>query len=144
MSFDYICVSRKKQIHGFPLEDINNLLIRYSLGDFDYSIQPSEKYDEIDAFITNINMLGEELKTSVISRDYFNNIFHSVSDMLFVLDNKGEITSINKAVTDRLQYSENQLRETSINFIAGDDSRLFNILEACLEKTAPLIIWRLF
>ena len=85
------------------LEEINNLLIRYSLGDFDYSIQPSERYDEIDAFITNINMLGEELKTSVISRDYFNNIFHSVSDMLLVLDNKGDITSINKAVTEKFK-----------------------------------------
>lgn len=120
------------------LEDINNLLIRYSLGDFDYSIQPSEKYDEIDAFITNINMLGEELKTSVISRDYFNNIFHSVSDMLLVLDNKGEITSINKAVTDKLQYSENQLRETSINFITGDDSRLFEYIRSMLGKNGVL------
>lgn len=120
-------------------EDINNLLIRYSLGDFDYSIQPSEKYDEIDAFITNINMLGEELKTSVISRDYFNNIFHSVSDMLFVLDNKGEITSINKAVTEKLRYSENQLRETSINFITGDGSRLFEYIRSMLGKNGVLI-----
>lgn len=120
------------------LEDINNLLIRYSLGDFDYSIQPSENYDEIDAFITNINMLGEELKTSVISRDYFNNIFHSVSDMLFVLDNKGEITSINKAVTDKLRYSENQLRETSINFITGDDSRLFEYIRSMLGKNGSV------
>src|SRR5580698_2093092 len=116
------------------LEEINNLLIRYSLGDFDYSIQPSEKYDEIDAFITNINMLGEELKTSVISRDYFNNIFHSVSDMLLVLDNKGDITSINRAVTDKLRYSENQLRETSINFIAGDESKLFEYIRSMLSK----------
>jgi PAS domain S-box-containing protein len=116
------------------LEEINNLLIRYSLGDFDYSIQPSEKYDEIDAFITNINMLGEELKTSVISRDYFNNIFHSVSDMLLVLDNKGEITSVNKAVTEKLRYSENQLRETSINFIAGDNNKLFEYIRSMLGK----------
>jgi PAS domain S-box-containing protein len=117
------------------LEEINNLLIRYSLGDFDYSIQPSDKYDEIDAFITNINMLGEELKTSVISRDYFNNIFHSVSDMLLVLDNKGDVTSINRAVTDRLRYSENQLRETSINFIAGEDSKLFEYIRSMLGKS---------
>ncbi len=117
------------------LEEINNLLIRYSLGDFDYSIQPSDKYDEIDAFITNINMLGEELKTSVISRDYFNNIFHSVSDMLLVLDNKGDITSINKAVSDKLRYSENQLRETSINFIAGEDSKLFEYIRSMLAKS---------
>lgn len=120
------------------LEDINNLLIRYSLGDFDYSIQPSEKYDEIDAFITNINMLGEELKTSVISRDYFNNIFHSVSDMLLVLDNRGEITSVNKAVAEKLRFSENQLRETSINFIAGEDSKLFEYIRSMLSKNSFL------
>ena len=88
-------------------------------------------------------MLGEELKTSVISRDYFNNIFHSVSDMLFVLDNKGEITSINKAVTDKLKYSENQLRETSINFIAGEGSRLFEYIRSMLGKNKSLITWKL-
>jgi len=116
------------------LEEINNLLIRYSLGDFDHSIQPSGNYDEIDAFIININMLGEELQTSVISRDYFNNIFHSVSDMLLVLDNKGEITSINKAVTDKLNYSENQLRETSLNYITGEENRLFEYIRSMLGK----------
>jgi hypothetical protein len=79
------------------LEDINNLLIQYSLGDFSQSIHPSDKGDDIDAFINNINMLGEQLKTAVISREQFNNITHSVSDMLHILGNKGGIRSSNKA-----------------------------------------------
>jgi hypothetical protein len=78
------------------LEEINNLLVRYSLGEFEHSIQPSEKGDEIDAVINNINMLGEQLKTSVISRDHFNNIAHSVSDKLLVLDNEKGKPHINK------------------------------------------------
>ena len=82
------------------LEEINTLLISYSLGDFNQKISTSDKMDEIDAFITNINMLGEELKISTISKNYFNNIFNSVSTMLFVLDANGTINSINKAVAE--------------------------------------------
>ena len=64
-------------------EKINELFINYSLGDFDYKIDLSPKLDEIDAFISNINMLGEELKATTISKNYFNNIFNSVSDIIF-------------------------------------------------------------
>jgi PAS domain S-box-containing protein len=64
----------------------------------------SPRMDEVDAFISGVNMLGEELKEKTISRDYFNNIFNSVSDMVFVLDTHGRIENINSSVTQNLQY----------------------------------------
>jgi PAS domain S-box-containing protein len=64
----------------------------------------SPRMDEVDAFISGVNMLGEELKEKTISRDYFNNIFNSVSDMVFVLDLRGKIENINNSVTRNLQY----------------------------------------
>jgi transcriptional regulator with PAS, ATPase and Fis domain len=61
--------------------------------------------DEVDAFISGVNMLGEEMKDKTISRDYFNNIFNSVSDMVFVLDKQGKIENINQSVAHHLHYS---------------------------------------
>jgi len=85
-------------------ERIRRLLMDYSLGNFDKKLAMSSRMDEVDAFISGVNMLGEELKEKTISRDYFNNIFNSVSDMVFVLDKQGKIENINKSVTDHLQY----------------------------------------
>ena len=83
---------------------INKLLSEYSLGNFDKKLGMSSRMDEVDAFISGVNMLGEELKEKTISRDYFNNIFNSVSDMVFVLDMQGKIENINSSVTQNLQY----------------------------------------
>jgi PAS domain S-box-containing protein len=116
------------------LVDINTLLINYSLGDFDKKIEPSGILDEIDAFISNINMLGEELKISTISKNYFNNIFNSVSDMLFVLDANGTINSVNKAVVERLNYVESEIRGLSVDTLEGGKKGFFRRLKSRLTK----------
>jgi len=96
---------------------INQLLSEYSLGNFDKKLGMSSRMDEVDAFISGVNMLGEELKDKTISRDYFNNIFNSVSDMVFVLDKQGKIENINHSVTDHLQYSLDFLKGRPINYL---------------------------
>jgi PAS domain S-box-containing protein len=116
-------------------EKINSLLISYSLGDFNQKIKPSSSLDEIDAFITNVNMLGEELKISTISRNYFNNIFYSVSDMLFVLDPSGSINSVNRAVEETLRFKEKELGGRSIDIIEGGDSDFFRRLKKRMNKS---------
>lgn len=90
-------------------EQINELFINYSQGKFDYKVDVSSALDEIDTFIANINMLGEELKVTTISKNYFNTIFDSVSDMLFVLDNNGAVKSINRFVTTVTNFSETEV-----------------------------------
>jgi PAS domain S-box-containing protein len=79
-------------------------------------------------------MLGEELKTSTISRNYFNNIFNSVSDMLFVLNNKGLISNVNNVVIDKLKYTEGQLKQNSIDFITKGKQELFSYIKQELGK----------
>ncbi|HKC37249.1 MAG TPA: PAS domain-containing sensor histidine kinase [Chitinophagaceae bacterium] len=96
---------------------INRLLSEYSLGNFDMKLGMSPRMDEVDAFISGVNMLGEELKDKTISRDYFNDIFNSVSDMVFVLNKQGKIENINHAVTNHLQYSLDFLKGKPINYL---------------------------
>jgi len=96
---------------------INKLLIAYSVGNFDKKLAMSKRMDEVDAFIAGVNMLGEELKEKTISRNYFNNIFNSVSDMVFVLNKSGKIENINHAVKDHLQYSLSSLLGKHISYL---------------------------
>lgn len=96
---------------------INRLLSEYSLGNFDKKLRISSRLDEVDAFILGVNMLGEELKEKTISRDYFNNIFNSVSDMVFVLDQEGKIQNFNSSVTNHLKYSLRSLKGKPINYL---------------------------
>ncbi|MGP8217600.1 MAG: PAS domain S-box protein [Bacteroidia bacterium] len=121
------------------LEEINKLLINYSLGEFDYKIEPSDRFDEIDAFISNINMLGEELKSSTISRNYFNNIFHSVSDMLFVLNNNGIISNANSVASYKLHCKEEQLKQNYIDFITKDNLNFFENIKNELGREGNVI-----
>ncbi|MGH2642481.1 MAG: PAS domain S-box protein, partial [Chitinophagaceae bacterium] len=88
---------------------INRLLSAYSKGDFDKAIPLSGTLDGLDAIISGINMLGEELKAVTISRDYFNNIFNTVSDMVLLVDSRGIIRDLNKAVYHQLGYSKTEL-----------------------------------
>ncbi|MEI9809101.1 MAG: PAS domain-containing protein [Bacteroidota bacterium] len=81
----------------------------------------SPRLDEVDAFISGVNMLGEELKERTISRDYFNDIFNSVSDMVFVLDKQGKIENINTAVIQHLQYSLDFLTGKPMSFLSDKE-----------------------
>lgn len=121
------------------LEKINNLLVNYSLGNFDLKIEPTDQFDEIDAFISNINMLGEELQSSTITKNYFNNIFNSVSDMLFVLNNDGIINSVNKAAASKLKCTEKQLTGNSVDFLVGEVHNFFCMIKSYFTKSTQTV-----
>lgn len=117
------------------LQQINKLIEAYSNGKFDQHLDANTGNDFIDACITGINMLGEELEATTISRNYFNNIFHAVSDMIFVLDRKGIIKDINQSVTTHLHYNKSELINKPIDFLFNnDDKSSFALLLYQLKK----------
>ncbi|HWJ92372.1 MAG TPA: PAS domain-containing protein, partial [Flavisolibacter sp.] len=114
---------------------INRLLSLYSLGKFDNKIELSPRLDEIDAFIAGVNMLGEELKAITISRNYFTNIFNSVSDMVFILDKKGFIEHINNAAANQLEYAPESLTNVFVDELQIPSKRpLYDVLTKELKK----------
>jgi PAS domain S-box-containing protein len=94
---------------------INQQLTEYALGNFGKKLRVSAKLDEVDAFISCINMLGEELKETTISKNHFNNIFNSVSDMVFVLDTNGQIQNTSQSVHKTLKYPAEKFRKKNID-----------------------------
>jgi len=96
----------KKTNEDFRLEEISNILIEYSLGNFDVQLPLSQNGDDIDAIIAGVNMLGEELKYVTFSRDYLNRVYNSIAQMLFVADLSGVIKNVNTAACGYLDKTE--------------------------------------
>ncbi len=78
------------------LINISSLLADYSTGNYLNKVKVSKNLDEIDSIIEGINMLGEELEETTISKNIFENIFNSVVNILFIVNNEGIITGANK------------------------------------------------
>lgn len=96
-------------------KEINSRLIEYSRGQFNKRIKFSDKKDELDAISNGINMLGEELNDATISKIYFNSIFSSLSEMVFILNKKGIIQDVNKAVEKKLQFPKKEITGKNIS-----------------------------
>ena len=95
-------------------KQINSLLGEYATGGFERRLPLSPRLDEIDAMISGINMLGEELRAITISRDYFNSIFNAVSDMVFILNRQGLIMDNNVPAEKQLNFAPGSLRGLAI------------------------------
>jgi PAS domain S-box-containing protein len=91
------------------IDQISQMIFEIAGGNFDYTIDLTDKEDELDAIVIGINMLREEIKASTVSRDYMDSIYKGVVDMLFVLDANYNIQSINSAVTELLGFEEARL-----------------------------------
>lgn len=122
------------------LNEISFQLSEYSLGKFEKRLAMSPNRDEVDAIISGINMLGEELEAITISRNYFTNIFHSVSDMVFILNQKGEIKDANKSAEEQLKYKPGSLIGKRIyDLLKGSLSYFRNIIKQLKENDSLVI-----
>lgn len=115
----------EKHVLDNRLTKINRVLTEFSHGNFSKRLEISGKMDEYDAFMAGINMLGEELREATISRNYFTNIFNSVSDMIFIVDQKGIIETLNKSAASQLGFSIKQLKGHSINELQPSHRKTF-------------------
>lgn len=91
------------------IHQIIEILTSYSLGHFEKQLEIGDASDEIEACKAGINMLGDELRVRTISTDYFNSIFNSISEMIFMLSPQGQITDVNQAVIETLQFNKQSL-----------------------------------
>ncbi|MBL4624776.1 MAG: PAS domain S-box protein [Flavobacteriales bacterium] len=123
----------KKTSYGIPLsqiEEINNLLLAYSDGKYETKGKISKHRDEIDTIISGVNMLGEELSATTISRDYFSKIYNSVGEMLFVLNEAGDIMDANSTAQNKLGIASMALGSVNItSFFGKNESSLASIID---------------
>ncbi|MGF1635678.1 MAG: histidine kinase dimerization/phospho-acceptor domain-containing protein [Cyclobacteriaceae bacterium] len=93
------------------IDEITTLIAEVANGNFDYKLEVSETGDELDAVIFGVNMLGQELKNSTVSRDVMQSIYQGVVDMLLVLNQDFTIRNVNEAIEEMLGFQEADLLE---------------------------------
>jgi hypothetical protein len=92
------------------IEEISKLIVEVANGNFDYKIPNSDQdTDELQAIVLGVNMLGQELKKSTVSRDYMKRIYDGVIDILIIMDSELKIKAVNNVTTDLLNFDEEEL-----------------------------------
>ena len=78
------------------IEEINQVLIHIAEGNFTAKSPISDQFDDIDAIASGINMLSEELRDSVITKNYLDSVLKGIVDMLMIFDDRFILTSVNQ------------------------------------------------
>jgi len=97
-----------------------------SLAALDYS-RPATVHGDghiVDGLAAGLNMLGEELHASTVSREHVDSILRSMADGLIVVDQDDRIEEVNPALTRLLGYERAEL--------IGSTCELF-----CVDAAAP-------
>ena len=80
---------------------------------------PEGRGDEIGDLAAVFNAMRDRLKSTIISRDYVDSILSSMNDAIIVTTREGTIKRINHATTHLLGYSEDELIDTSIDYVVN-------------------------
>ena len=106
------------------IEEISRLIFEVANGNFAYKI-PSSPHDtdELEAIILGVNMLGQELRKSTVSRDYMKRIYDGVIDILIIMDANLKIKAVNNAACDLLGYQEDELIGKPLEQLLSEDSK---------------------
>ncbi len=134
LSADYLSKAEVEQ----RMNSIVDLVASLASLNFTETIAISDKSDIFDALATGMNMLGEELQKSVVSRSFLNSIIDSMSDLLIVGSSDGIIELVNPAVLDLLKYDESELVGKPVSRIFYNQRQSQNsILEDILSRKTP-------
>lgn len=116
------------------IDEISDLLLSYSAGDYHVKGEISESFDDIDMIISGINMLGEELRSTNVSKEYFSSIFNAVTDLVMIADQNGDLIDVNKSVINLLGFSQGELiKHSFLNLLANPKSSLFKKIKKSLK-----------
>lgn len=103
---------------------------KISSGALDYRIDLKGK-DELSVLAYAFDHMTNRLSSTLVSKDYVENIIHSLGEMLFVTNTDGNVISINPAVHQFLGYTEQDLLNRPIGALLEDTSNTF-----CLRKSS--------
>ncbi|OAD90754.1 hypothetical protein A7A78_14160 [Aequorivita soesokkakensis] len=99
-------MSKKKR-----LKKLRNLLLEMGAGKFFYRVERSGKNDNVEALVSVINMMAEEIEEALVHQGYVNaseTIKHIVV-MHFMLDAEGKIVAVNPQACTLLCYVYSEL-----------------------------------
>lgn len=94
-------------------------------------------YNNVKSMVLIITDISEELKTKtrlIDSHTSYKNILDSISEMLYILNGKGEFIYINKAAIKNYQYPSEELIGKTPEFVSAPDKNNLEEVGKMLEK----------
>jgi len=100
-----------------PISRLQDVAKEIGKGKLDTRIEISSN-DEIGDLAKSFSSMAMDLKQTVVSRDYVDNIVSSIADILIVITPDGKIEKANRVALDILGYNEEELigKDASILF----------------------------
>lgn len=121
------------------IEEINEMLLSLAAGDFSMKSTLSHRLDDIDAIAAGINMLSEELRSSVIAKDYLDSVLQGIVDMLILFDERFLITQVNSKTCELLNKTEADLLGQPLEILFAKEKTVFTQrLRKLAQQQEPL------
>ena len=113
-----------REYFEYRMENLVNSAMSLAQLDFNKGIEMSNNDDEFDGLAVALNMLKEELKGSTVSKEFLNDTFNSMKDIVLVVDIEENIKSANMSAFSALEYAVDEIIDTPIREIlfANDDN----------------------
>ncbi|HEY1014602.1 MAG TPA: PAS domain S-box protein, partial [Herpetosiphonaceae bacterium] len=105
------------------LGEIMDVITSISFLDFSKRAPVGAGGDILDAVASGLNMLGEELVASTVSRAFFTQIIESMIETLIVLGPDASIKLVNRAALEMLGYAEDELLGQPMQKVFGEEFR---------------------
>jgi diguanylate cyclase (GGDEF)-like protein/PAS domain S-box-containing protein len=113
--------------HDARIRDLCVQAEKLSQADFGESLS-TVRGDSLGELATVFNSMRDRLRSTTISRDYLDNVLSGMSEAIIITSLDGTIERINKATARLLDYDEDELRGTSVDFIV-DTSKTKTLVE---------------
>ncbi len=91
-----------------PLDQLQDALGKLGGGDLETRVELDTR-TEIGLVANAFNQMATTLRDTTVSRSYLDDIIQSIDEMLFVVDSKGGIETVNRAALDALGQEEREL-----------------------------------
>lgn len=82
---------------------------------------PVSRNDELGDLAAVFNDMRQRLRTTTHSRDYVDSILSGMNEAIIVTTDDGQITRINTATTHLLGYEQDELLDTSIDYVVNTE-----------------------
>jgi len=102
-----------------PIHNLRKGVEIIGFGNLDYKVGTEAK-DEIGQLSLAFDKMTEKLKSSLVSKDYMENIVNSMADILVVVTPDGIIEKANRAALDVLGYNTEELIGKDLSFLFAE------------------------
>ena len=116
------------------LDEIVDVIYSFASLNFTKKVELTDQANVLDTLAIGLNLLGEELHSTTVSRKFLNNIFDSILDMVAVINPDGTVNFMNKTGRDLLHYKEDEILYKHFSLICSENDIISPFFKTLAKK----------